>query len=234
MKRLTLVGLTLVAAVLVGCDAVSVAPRAQPTRTPLPTLAPAVPPSPTVPPTPTQPPATATSANPLEALRTAFGGWAGTRSFRIKMVQTKGTTTTLEGTFEVVLPDRFHMVAKQLEAIEIGKTFYLKTGTTWQKVTLTKAIDFSLADVKKWQDELGVASEAKSIGADVLDGAPMVVYEYKTTIKGPPAITSTSKVWIAVSDRLPRKIESTSSSGAKTIMTFYDFNANIVIEPPIK
>lgn len=233
MKHFTLISLVLTTIVLVGCDAVSVVPRAQPTQAPLPTLAPTAPPTPTVQPTATQPPATATSANPLDALKKAFGGWAGTKSFRAKMVQTKGTTTTLEGTLEMVFPDRFHMVTKQTELIAIGKTYYVKVGTKWQKVTVAQGFDFSLADAKKLQDELGVATEVKSIGADVLDGAPMVVYEYKTTIKGPPAITTTSKVWIAVSDGLPRKIESTSSSGAKTVMTFYDFNANITINAPI-
>lgn len=232
MKHLTMIVLALSVIVLVGCDALTVVPR-QPTQTPVPTRAPTLPPSPTVPPTATLPPATATSANPLEALRKAFGGWVGTKTFRAKMVQTKGTTTTLDGTMEVVLPDRFHMVAKQIDVIAIGKTFYVKIGTKWQKVALAQGFDFSFADAKKLQEELGVATEIKSIGADVLDGAPMVVYEYKTTIKGPPALTSTSKVWVAVSDSLPRKIENTSSTGVKTIMTFYDFNANIAINAPI-
>jgi hypothetical protein len=232
MKRLLIFLFVLGGMILVGCDAVSIVPRAQPTQTPLPTRAP---PSPTVPPTATQPPPTATTnpaANPLDALRSAFASWA-VRNPCAKMVQTKGTTTTLEGTLEAV-PDRFHMVTKQIEMIAIGKTFYMKTGTTWQKVTLTQGLDFSFADIKKWQDELGVATETKFIGADVLDGAPMLVYEYKTTVKGPPAITSTTKVWLAVSDRLPRKTETISTSGAKTVMNFYDFNANVAIEAPIK
>lgn len=208
---------------------------AVPTRTP--TL---VPPTetlaPTTTPTATLPPPTATSApsiNPLDALTKAYRAWAGVKSFRSKMTTTGVTTGTQEMTLEVVMPDRFHMVGKQFEAIIIGATFYMKVGTQWQKTTLPKGLDFSLADIKKILAELGATTQVKLIGPDVLDGAPMLVYEYTTTIKTPTTTTVTSKVWVAVADGLPRKMESLSKSGIKTVATYYDYNANITIKAPV-
>ena len=127
----------------------------------------------------------------------------------------------------------FNIGNKQSEIILIGKVFYVKTGAQWQKIPTPKGIDFSFTDVKKFQDELGIATEVKFIGPDILDGVPMLVYQYTSTVKGPPAFTTTSKVWVAVSDSLPRKMESTSTTGSKTVTTIYDYNANIVINAPI-
>jgi hypothetical protein len=189
---------------------------------------------PTVAPSPTQPPAPPTSANPLDALTRAFRGWGGVKSFRVKMTTASGTAAGLEMTMERVMPDRFHMVSKQFEAIMIGQTFYMKIGAQWQKMVMPNSIDLSFADVKKYETELGASSETKLIGPDVLDGTPTLVYQYTTTIKTPTPTTVTSKVWIAVADGLPRKMESESKAGTKTVMTFYDYNANISIEAPIK
>ncbi len=234
MKRIFIIGALLIALSTSACNVLQGGPANNPTPTKT-SAPPTVPPTPTAVPTATQPPATATaasSANPLDALRKVFSGWGSVKSFRAKFTRTSGTTTS-DGTLEVVLPDHFHFISKQSEVIVIGKTFYIKTGTQWQKVALTQGFDFSFADVKKLQEELGVATEVKFIGPDVLDGAPMLVYQYTSTYKGPPAITTTSKVWVAVSDSLPRKSETTGSTGAKTVTTFYDYNANIAINPPI-
>jgi hypothetical protein len=141
---------------------------------------------------------------------------------------TAAPTGVQETTVEVVTPDRFHMVSKQFEMIMIGNTTYLKVGNQWQKVTMPQSIDLSLADPKKFEAELGATTDAKLIGPEVLDGTPTLVYQYTTTLKGPPAQTYTSKVWIAVSDNLPRKIEA-----GNTTIIYYDFNANIVINPPV-
>lgn len=232
MKQLFIIGWLLVVLSASACDVLQGGPASNPTPTKTVAPTPTQPPPPTSTPTPVPPTVAPTSANPLDALRKVFTGWGSVKSFRARFTRTSGTTTT-DGTLEVVLPDHFHFISKQSEVIIIGKTIYLKTGTQWQKVALNQGFDFSFADVKKLQEELGVATEVKLIGADVLDGAPMLVYQYTTTIKGPPAITTTSKVWVAVSDNLPRKSETTGSTGAKTVTTFSDYNANIVINPPI-
>jgi hypothetical protein len=233
MKGLFLICLALGTIGLVGCDAFSVVPRAQPTAAPLPTQAPTAVPSATVSPTPTQPPATATSANPLDALKRIFGGWASVKTFRAKYTRTAGGKTT-DGTLEVVLPDRYHLLSSTSEIYIIGNVFYIKTGKTWLKSSMPKDFDMSFSNWKKFLDDLGAATDIKFIGPDLLDGTPTLVYQYTVTIKGPPAISTVTKFWSAVSDNLPRKSETTASTGNKTVTTYYDYNANIVIEAPIK
>ena len=200
--------------------------RAAPTATPLPT---ATPPPPTATPVPT-------SVNPLDALTKMFSGWASVKTFRAKMTTTTatGTPAPQEFTLEVVTPDRFHMTSKSIEAIKIGAVFYMKIGNAWQKVALPQSVDFSFGDVKKLQSELGASTDVKFLGAEVLDGTPTLTYQYTTSIKTPTPTTTTSKVWVAVADGLPRRMESVSKTGAKTVITLYDYNASFSIDAPIK
>jgi len=222
----------LIALTATACSASAPTPtNAPPTKAP---IVPTPPPVPTQVPSPTVPPPTPTSANPLDALKGAFRGFAGAKSFRAKMTTTGGTTANQEMNLDVVMPDRFHMVGKSFEAYVIAGIFYMKVGNQWQKIAMPKTFDLSFADAKKLEAELGATTETKLIGAEVLDGTPTTVYQYTTTIKTPTPTTVTSKVWIGVADGLPRKMESTTKAGVKTVTTYYDYNANIVIEPPIK
>lgn len=177
-----------------------------------------------------------TTVNPLEALTKMFRSWSSVKTFRAKMAVTTsaGVPALQEMILEVVMPDRFHMTSKAIEAIKIGPTVYMKLGPAWQKVTLNQNIDFSFADVQKWQSELGASSDIKFLGAEMLDGTPTLTYQYTVSIKTPTPTTTTSKVWVAVADGLPRKIESTNQNGAKTVIVFYDYNASIAIDAPIK
>lgn len=233
MKRATVLGLLLVALAASACSAT---PTAAPTQAPLPpppaataTTAATATPAPTATPT-----AAPTSANPLDALTRIFRGWVGVKSFRAKITSTTAAGATTEINLDVVMPDRFHVVTKQLEVFVIGSVYYVKTGSQWQKVALPKGLDFSFADLKKIEAELGASTDIKLIGPDVLDGAPVLVYQYTITIKTPTPLTSTSKVWVAISDQLPRRMESLSKTGTKTVAIYYDYNANIAVDPPIK
>jgi hypothetical protein len=238
MRRVLWLCILLIALITTACDAVAPAPTsAPPTKAPVvPTLPllPMLPLTPTIPPSPTVPPPTPTSANPLDALKGVFHNFAGVKSFRAKMTTSGGTTANQEMTLESVMPDRFHIVSKQFEAYLIAATFYMKAGNQWQKMALPKSFDLGLVDARKLEAELQATTETKLIGVEVLDGTPTVVYQYTTTIKTPTPTTYTAKVWVAVADGLPRKMESTTKAGVKTVMTYYDYNANIVIEPPIK
>ncbi len=239
LKRVFLFSAALMILAVTGC---SLLPGAAPVSTPTNVFVPvptsvAPPTSTSPPPTPSPVPPTATpnpAANPLDALKKVFTGWGSVKSFRGKSVRTTGTTTT-ESNFEVVLPDRFHVVGKTSEVIIIGQTYYSKVGTKWTKVPLPQGFDISFADAKKYLEQLNAVTEIKFIGPDVLDGAPMLVYQYTVTGKiQNTSFTTTSKIWVAVSDGLPRRNESTSSlTSGKTVTTFSDYNANIVIEPPI-
>lgn len=241
MKRvLLLIGMTLALAVTACSGNVSVAPTVAPVVQP--TIPPTVPPLPTatslptatpIPPTATAAP---TSANPLDALTKMFRGWAGVKTFRAKMTTTTatGTPAPTEMTVEAVMPDRFRVTGKGIEAIKIGPTMYMKIGTAWQKIALGQNLDFSFADVKKLEAELGASSDVKFLGAEALDGQPMLTYQYTVSIKTPTPTTTTSKVWMAVADGLPRRMESTTKTGSKTIVTFYDYNASFTIDAPMK
>lgn len=230
MKRVTVLGfLLLLALAASGCSALSSAP---PTPTPLPAATATVAATPTAAPTATAT-AAPTNANPLDALAQIFRGWAGVKTFRAKIIVTPTKGAATETDLDVVMPDRFHVKSKQLEAIVIGTTYYVKIGSQWQKIALPKGIDLNFADVKKLESELGASTNAKLFGPEVLDGTPTLVYQYTTTIKTPTPLTTTSKVWVAVSDQLPRKMESVSKSSTTTV-TYSDYNAAITIAPPIK
>jgi hypothetical protein len=210
------------------------APTATPTSinssTPAASVVPTIAPTPTLPPTATSTPDSA--ANPLASLTHAFGGWLSAKSFRAHVNTTTGKTTT-DSLIEVVMPDRFHFTNKSSEIIKIGNDFYSKTGTTWRKVTAPQSFDVSFADTRKIQEQLGLSSEQKFVGAEVLDGTPTLLYQYVTIVNSPPN-TTTTKVWVGAADGLPRKSESLSKSGTHTLVLYSDYNANISIDPPIK
>lgn len=233
MKKLLIAGLVLVALVASACSAAPATPTTAPTLVPtrpLPTATTAPTNTPTPAPTST-PTAVPTPANPVQGLLTAFKGLGGVKSFRAKISTTGLPGGTQDSDLEMVLPDRFHMTTSKLEMILIGKTMYIKTGTKWQK--LTQNIDLSAVDAKKLEAELGISKDVKLVGTDVIDGTPTFVYQYTTTIKGPPARTTTSKVWVGMADNLPRKRETEPKAGQKTTTTYYDYNANITINAPM-
>ncbi len=205
--------------------ATPVPPTSTPTMVPTATLAPTS--------TATAAP-TATLASPADVLAKAFKGMAGVKTFRATMTSTGVPTVgTTESTIEVVLPDRFHMISKQMEFILIGKTFYMKTGAKWAKVTMPKGIDLSVADPTKLDAAIAASTEKKLVGTDDINGTLAYVYQYTTTIKGPPAQKYTTKVWISAKDGLPLKTETTLKPGQVTTVVFSDYNSNIVINAPI-
>lgn len=199
-----------------------------PTQAPSPTAAPTA--------TPTSLP-TPTLGSPLDVLTKAFKGMGSVKAFRAQItttttaVKTGGTSPV---TIEVVLPDRYHWISKQTELIMIGKTVYVKVGTKWQRAaTLPLGIDLSSADPKKLESNLGVSKDIKLVGTDDVDGTPTIVYQYTTTLKGPPAQTFTTKLWVGAVDGLPRKREFELKSGQKTTILYTDYNGSIAINAPI-
>lgn len=236
MRKIHLIALAAGTLVLTGCDALTIVSRAQVTPTILSIAVPTAIPMPTPTSAAVPNPSTATpnpAANPLETLKKVLAAWASARSFRGKSVQTGGVTPG-ESTFEVVMPDRFHIVGKS-ETIIIGNVYYLKQGTKWTKQTLPQGFDLGFADNKKILDQLGTSNDVKFIGPDSIDGAPMLVYQYSFSTKiQNTTVTTSSKVWVAA-DGLPRKSETSSSNnpGVGTVVTYYDYNAQITINAPI-
>ncbi len=232
MKKLMLVGLVLVAIAVSACGASPTPTKVPPTLIPIPTNTPLPPATPSPIPTATAT-AVPTPANPGASLTNIFKTWGAVKSLRAKMTTTGGTTGTQEMTMEVVMPDKFHMVGKDIEMYLIGKNFYMKVGTKWQKMTMPPGTNFDFANPQKIAATMGAQTDVKFLGAEVLDGVPTLIYQYTTSIKGPPAQKYTSKVWVGAVDSLPRKSESEPKPGQKTTVIFYDYNANITIAAPI-
>ncbi len=232
MKRLMIVGLVLVMILVSACSIVSTPTPVPPTPRPLPTATP--PPTATATPIPTATPTPfPTPANPGASLASIFKTWGNVKSLRAKMTSTGQPTGTQEMTMEVVMPDKFHMTGKDLDMYLIGKVFYMKIANKWQKMTMPPGINFDFANPQKIAATLGAQTDTKFLGAEILDGVPTLVYQYTTSIKGPPAQKYATKVWVGALDNLPRKSESEPKPGQKTTVTFYDYNADIAIKAPI-
>jgi hypothetical protein len=191
-------------------------------------------------------------ADPREALKKAFTAQLAARSFRARMEYSVASIPT-HNDLEFVAPDRYHVtvVGPQVqgrsmgqEIIIVGKdTFRRITGVPWQKSTTNPAAlattigeiagQFRTEDVAQ---RMLKYDDIQFISTDVLDGQPVMVYQFKLKdTKGPIP----GKIWISTADNLPRKIEHEASSKTnpdrrmKLTTTYYDYNANITIEPPV-
>jgi hypothetical protein len=69
------------------------------------------------------------------------------------------------------------------------------------------------------------AKVTPQIGADLLDGKPMVTYSYS-------AQGGSGKVWYGVTDGWLYKFEGDDSNGTKTVGTI-EYNIPLTITPPI-
>ena len=190
------------------------------------------------------------SADPRADVVKAMNGALAAKSYRTHLVlsSSNGTSMTMVGEF--VAPDRYHLTRETTlpgrapvtqEMIIIGKNTYSKTASgQWQKYPVDMSDVLSTLRDKKTIDALSKDAEAKFIGPDVLDGAPMLVYQYTLKNALGTGVNSTSKTWISAADNLPRKTESESDVSVEgkvtkthTTVTYSDYNADIKIEPPI-
>ena len=193
------------------------------------------------------------SDDPREALKKAFTAQLAARSFRARMEYSVASIPT-HNDLEFVAPDRYHVSvfgpqvqgrSMGQEIIIVGKdTFRRISGVPWQKSTNAGAGTLAttigeIAGQFRTEDmaqRMLKYDDIQFFGPDVLDGQPVMVYQFKLKeTKGPIP----GKIWISTADNLPRKIEHEASSQTnpdkkmKLTTTYYDYNANINIEPPI-
>ena len=79
------------------------------------------------------------------------------------------------------------------------------------------------------------------IGQDNLGGLPAKIYQFSSSLDvGTQKKSTKNKMWIGVKDGLPYRIETDTEHimgphtvKSKVVITFYDFGADIRIEPPI-
>ncbi|HST23915.1 MAG TPA: hypothetical protein VLR90_22600 [Blastocatellia bacterium] len=175
-----------------------------------------------------------TNANPTDAMTASFKAQFDAKSYRIRMESLSENHTTIA---EYVAPDRFHMAAPMNEMIIIGSDTYTKAPTgQWQKVPLNANQMISMFRDSKMVEELRNNTSVKFLGTDSLDGMPVKIYEYTVKNAYGTNMTSTSKAWISANDNLPRKMEvqaDVNGKPSKTVITYYDYNADIKIVPPM-
>ena len=229
----------------------------QPPTAPVPTAAPMATeapkptatskPAPTVAPTqakPMEPPAAQapTGQAGIDLLLGAMRAQLAQKAFRMNMTtEDAGKTTNM--TIEYVAPDSFHSKMTGTEFIVLKDATYIKGADgKWQKtpMDMSKAISQVLSpdQIEEMAKNLTV-EKMKFLGPDLIDGKPMWVYQYETTMDlGGIKVDSAAKVWLGVLDKLPYRQESESDSfvnkGSRTKSTIvYEYDSGIKIEAPI-
>ena len=151
-------------------------------------------------------------------------GFAKVKSYRATMLIESPGAPAQEGKMEVVAPDKQHLILGGFEMIKIGNDTYVKIGPSWTKTPSTGAgtPGFDVDGVNKSVGNLKTSGAVKGSTASV-NGKTCQLY----TSTSP---TGSSETCIA--DGLPLRVVSTSG-GAKTTITFSDYNANIEIKAPI-
>ena len=172
------------------------------------------------------------------------------KSFRERVTTINSDGGKVNATIEFVAPNRAHITTAvglsdgsivKTEMIIADKDSYRKNGDApWQKSQMDMGDFLTQFRDPKIIDSITEKAEVKYIGADTLDGVPMLVYQY--TIKdllGKGNIMVT-KSWIGAIDGLPHQTESESDMDlgtgemihSKSTIVYYDYNADIKIEPP--
>jgi outer membrane lipoprotein-sorting protein len=181
-------------------------------------------------------------ADPREALKKAFTAQLAARSLRARMEYSIGGVAT-HNDLEFVAPDRYHVTlvgsaTMGQEMIIIGKDKFARiSGRPWQKTDMDVAAGTmattlgDLADQFRQEDisqRMTKYEDVQFSGSEVLEGQPVMVYQFNLkSTKGPIP----GKIWISTADNLPRKI--VHDSKMKLTTTYYDYNANFNITPPI-
>ena len=123
------------------------------------------------------------------------------------------------------------------EMIVVGEQAYIKTMGAWQKVANGIGEQMKAIRSAELAAQVREATNVSFVQPDTFNGEPTVVYNYITTKIGAASGTSNNKTWVSLKDGLPRKSEFLSNFGgfsSKGVMTWYDYNGDVKIEPPLK
>lgn len=136
---------------------------------------------------------------------------------------------------EYVAPDRYRLKdGKTMDAIVIGKDFYMNINGKWQKAP-GGDMDGKMPTMRDMLTEEGLKSmkDVEYVGEETVDGKTARVYRYKSDkIKDMPSFNA--KIWIGKDDELPLKIEidEGEKNEVKKIVMTYEYDSNIKIEAP--
>ena len=185
------------------------------------------------------------ASDPAEVVRKAYEKMSTVRSYRSRheMTGLTGASTTTET--EVVAPDRVHSIQTPtgIEIVAIGDDFYIKTtGSGWKKSGLFISKPGDLPQAKEMINESlkNICENVKAVGSDTFDGKSVMVYQCSLPTLPQEKDEQIMKLWIGARDNLIYKYEYESETRIgdkpfkiKSVMKFYDFGADIKIEPPI-
>ena len=177
----------------------------------------------------------AAKAAPHDGLVKAFQRATEMQAFRAKLESTTDGRTSMVQ-YEFAAPDRYRMANGPTEMIVVGELAYIKTMGAWQKVA-TAGDQMRAIRSTELAAQVREATNVSFMQSDTLNGEPTVVYNYIATKIGAASGTSNHKTWVSLKDGLPRKSEFLSNFGgftSKGVMTWYDYNGNVKIEPPLK
>ena len=188
--------------------------------------------------------------DPRGQLIKAMRAMLAATSYRSRMLSSGSGGTSSSTVLEFVAPDRFHMSretetpgrgAKKQETIIIGNDTWMKMdGAPWQRFPANLGDVIKQLRNPKVIEELTQATEVKFIGPDVLDGSPTMVYQYTLSDSEGNGFRTTAKTWVGVADGLPRKTEGETdmnitgkTTHIKSTTTYFDYGADIKLEPPV-
>lgn len=195
--------------------------------------------------TPTAAAAISASDKPLDAMTKAIRAQLDAKSYRANVTSTVSDGTTNSMVIEYVAPDRYRMTSEAkpgggksftMEYVIVGGATYIKTPDgVWGKSPIDAGDMIKAFRDPKMLDELAKTADVKYVGAETLDGEPVLVYQYTQNNPMGVNLKSTSKTWLAVADGLPRKTESEgefNGQKTKTLVTISGYNSDIKIEAP--
>src|SRR5690349_20788392 len=190
------------------------APRiAAPTIAPSPTVMPLPTSVPTVAPTPTTAP-NPLAGEPKSMLRNAFAKLNSAGPYRIKETTAftfAGQTQTIDTVREHVPPQRTHAFFKPglggvTELINIDNVWYYKNPSgKWTKSDQPPGPSSKTPNVA---DIIAKAiSDVQLVGPEIVNETPTMVYSLKLNLHTETSYTGTAKVWLGVTDGLPRQMD---------------------------
>jgi hypothetical protein len=137
---------------------------------------------------------------------------------------------------EYVAPDRYHLTTSSIELISIGSKSYINQNGKWVEMPLNvTSLIGSLMNSALPQEVENNITNAKLIGPDILNGKPMLVYQFNYTFTQDNInITTTTKLWVGVSDGLPYQevIQGNLNGIESTTTNLVEYDPSIQIQDP--
>jgi hypothetical protein len=186
--------------------------------------------------TPAKSGAVSKEENPLDVLTKAANAQLETKSFRARMISSIDGGKESARIVEYVSPDRFHITGENDEMILAGGSVFMKSPAgEWTKLLFDPSAMINQIRDANRSDEIRKSTDVGLIGAEVVEGVPTLAYRYSLKNAFGMNFTSNCKMWVGVTDSLPRKMEVEGEFNkvkTRSAVTYYDYGADIKIEPP--